>query len=98
MAGSAPALMPLNFVGQGAARTRRNPRVFRTLPQAAHCGRLSPPQELEGPSMKRAKEARPSQMRSGTTRTGRDGAIDFALKMEDSDTEAAGADHVYRVI
>ena len=48
--------------------------------------------------MKRAKEARPSQMRSGTTRTGRDGAIDFALKMEDSDTEAAGADHVYRVI
>lgn len=32
-------------------------------------------------------------------RTGRDGAIDFALKMEEASTEAAALDeHVYRVI
>ena len=47
--------------------------------------------------MKAAKEAkRPAGSRG---RTGRDGAIDFALKMGEAATEAAAMDeHVYRVI
>ena len=47
--------------------------------------------------MKAVKEAkRPTSTRG---RTGRDGAIDFALKMGEASTEAAAIDqHVYRVI
>lgn len=35
---------------------------------------------------------------SAGARTGRDGAIDFALNMQDVAGEAAAGDHVYRVI
>ena len=48
--------------------------------------------------MKRAKQSRSSQLQPAGTRTGRDGAIDFALKMQDAEAEADGAQHVYRVI
>jgi flavin-binding protein dodecin len=49
--------------------------------------------------MKQAKAARTIAKRSGGTPTGRDGAIDFALKMLGSEAEAAtDAEHVYRVI
>lgn len=47
--------------------------------------------------MKAVKEAKWPV--SGRGRTGRDGAIDLALKMEDSAVEAAAIDeHIYRVI
>ena len=47
--------------------------------------------------MKAVKEAK--RPVTGRGRTGRDGAMDFALKMEDAATETAAADeHVYRVI
>ncbi|SRR5579863_2172319 len=47
--------------------------------------------------MKAIKEAKRSAGSRG--RTGRDGSIDFALKMEESAAEAAAVDeHVYRVI
>ena len=47
--------------------------------------------------MKAVKEAK--RPVSGRGRTGRDGAIDLALKMEDSAVEAAAIDeHIYRVI
>jgi flavin-binding protein dodecin len=51
--------------------------------------------------MKRAKQARSTVTtlpRGGGGRTGRDGAIDFALKMRDAAEEVVQADHVYRVI
>lgn len=48
--------------------------------------------------MKRAKETALVGAGAGRTRTGRDGAIDFALKMQDTATEVGLADHVYRVI
>lgn len=48
--------------------------------------------------MKQPRAARTIDKRGGK-RTGRDGAIDFALKILDTEDEAAaGADHVYRVI
>lgn len=46
--------------------------------------------------MKRAKPAKPAAQRNAPPRTGRDGAIDYALKVEDADGGAAG--HIYRVI
>ena len=58
--------------------------------------------------MTQAKEAHQSEPRQsdapqsaaavGAARTGRDGAIDFALNMQDVAGEAAEASHVYRVI
>ncbi len=52
--------------------------------------------------MKRSREAksvaRPPGAAALGSSTGRDGAIDFALKFSDAEAEAAGADHVYRVI
>jgi flavin-binding protein dodecin len=48
--------------------------------------------------MKRAKQARSTVTTLPRARTGRDGAIDFALKMRDVADEVAQADHVYRVI
>jgi flavin-binding protein dodecin len=49
--------------------------------------------------MKRGKTARPSgQNRLQPTMTGRDGAVDFALKMENVDRGELGPDHIYRVI
>jgi hypothetical protein len=47
--------------------------------------------------MKRAKAARRAET-GGGARTGRDGAVDFALKMQEADDAEAGAEHVYRVI
>jgi flavin-binding protein dodecin len=44
--------------------------------------------------VKRTKTARPTAQRP--TSTGRDGAIDFALKVETADD--LGHDHIYRVI
>jgi dodecin len=49
-------------------------------------------------SMKRAKPARSSVTALSGARTGRDGAVDFALKMRDAADEVAQAEHVYRVI
>jgi len=47
--------------------------------------------------MKAAKEVKRSVASRG--RTGRDGAVDLALKMQDAAAEAAATDeHVYRVI
>jgi hypothetical protein len=43
-------------------------------------------------------EGHQPQTASAGARTGRDGAIDFALNMHDVAAEAAGGDHVYRVI
>ena len=48
--------------------------------------------------MKRAKQARSTVTTLSRARTGRDGAVDFALKMRDVADEVAQADHVYRVI
>jgi dodecin len=48
--------------------------------------------------MKRAKQARSTVTTLSRDRTGRDGAIDYALKMRDVAEEVALADHVYRVI
>jgi hypothetical protein len=53
--------------------------------------------------MTQAKEAGQSEApQSGTAtggdRTGRDGAIDFALNMQEIGAGAGGGDHVYRVI
>jgi flavin-binding protein dodecin len=47
--------------------------------------------------MKRAKVTRLAERRLPATPTGRDGAYDFALKMQDVDADL-GADHVYRSI
>jgi flavin-binding protein dodecin len=53
---------------------------------------------MAGGDMKRAKTSK-AEMRSPGARTGRDGAIDFALKMQDADqTEHTMDDHIYRVI
>jgi flavin-binding protein dodecin len=48
--------------------------------------------------MKRAKQARSTVTTLSRARTGRDGAVDFALKMRDVADEVSQADHVYRVI
>jgi dodecin len=48
--------------------------------------------------MKRAKQASSTITTLPRSQTGRDGAIDFALKMQDTGAETAEADHVYRVI
>lgn len=48
--------------------------------------------------MKRAREARPSSPAADRGRTGRDGAVDFALKMQDVTVAAPADDHVYRII
>ena len=48
--------------------------------------------------MKRAKQARSTGTTLSRNRTGRDGAIDYALKMRDVAEDVALADHVYRVI
>ena len=48
--------------------------------------------------MKRAKQARSTVTTLSRGRTGRDGAVDFALKMRDVADEVSQADHVYRVI
>jgi flavin-binding protein dodecin len=49
--------------------------------------------------MKRAKQARSTVTTLPRARTGRDGAIDFALKMTDAAEEVSDSDHhVYRVI
>ena len=46
--------------------------------------------------MKRARTSKPAAPRSIQPHTGRDGAIDFALKLEDAEEMPAG--HIYRVI
>lgn len=46
--------------------------------------------------MKEPKEG--SQPATAEGRTGRDGAIDFALKMETADQTGTEEDHIYRVI
>jgi hypothetical protein len=48
--------------------------------------------------MKRGEEASHSATTSGGARTGRDGAIDFALNMGGVEPSADGGEHVYRVI
>ena len=48
--------------------------------------------------MKRAKTAKPAAARSAQPRTGRDGAIDYALKIEDPADAPPPRDHIYRVI
>lgn len=48
--------------------------------------------------MKRAKVTRLAETRRAGTHTGRDGAIDFALKMEAADQVDPQSDHIYRVI
>ena len=49
--------------------------------------------------MKRAKITRLADRRLPAKPTGRDGAFDFALKMQNADTDAdLGAEHVYRSI
>jgi dodecin len=70
------------------------------LPDVAAGGALrsTRPMTAREDAMKRAKQARSSQLPRAGARTGRDGAIDFALKMQDADAEADGAHHVYRVI
>ena len=47
--------------------------------------------------MKRSRVAKPAATRAAG-RTGRDGAVDFALKMGAADEVGAQADHIYRVI
>jgi dodecin len=47
--------------------------------------------------MKRAKVTKLAAARAAAGRTGRDGAIDFALKMQATDEPDQG-DHIYRVI
>src|ERR1700745_3693422 len=47
--------------------------------------------------MKKSRAARPAAARVAA-RTGRDGAVDFALKLEAADEVGAQADHIYRVI
>lgn len=48
--------------------------------------------------MKGAKTARRPALRTVRARTGRDGAIDYALRMQPTEQAGAGADHIYRVI
>jgi len=48
--------------------------------------------------MKRAKEAGSAKRTAFGARTGRDGAIDFALKMQSAEAATAQMDHIYRVI
>ena len=49
--------------------------------------------------MKRAKTTKPAATRTVQSRTGRDGAIDHLLKMEEpAETQPARGDHTYRVI
>jgi flavin-binding protein dodecin len=48
--------------------------------------------------MKRQKQAKSNVTTLPSSLTGRDGANDFALKMQDVAAEVAEADHVYRVI
>jgi hypothetical protein len=52
-------------------------------------------------AMKRAKVAKVTglaETRAARTRTGRDGAVDFAFKMEAAEASDFAADHIYRVI
>ncbi len=49
--------------------------------------------------MKRAKTVRPkAQQKLQPGSTGRDGAIDFSLKMDSTEANELGTDHIYRVI
>jgi hypothetical protein len=48
--------------------------------------------------MKRAKVTKLAAARAAAGRTGRDGAIDFALKMQAADETEPQTDHIYRVI
>jgi flavin-binding protein dodecin len=48
--------------------------------------------------MKRQKQAKSNVTTLPSSLTGRDGANDFAVKMQDVAAEVAEADHVYRVI
>jgi dodecin len=48
--------------------------------------------------MKRGKVTRLSERRPTSARTGRDGAIDFALKMAEADQTDPQTEHIYRVI
>jgi dodecin len=48
--------------------------------------------------MKRAKATKLAESRAGGARTGRDGAIDFAIKMQPSEESDPRMDHIYRVI
>jgi flavin-binding protein dodecin len=47
--------------------------------------------------MKRARSGKPSGGARAAARTGRDGAIDYALKIENTEEESSTG-HVYRVI
>ncbi len=48
--------------------------------------------------MKRPQAARRAELRPVGSRTGRDGAVDFALKDKFIDQATAEDDHIYRVI
>ena len=48
--------------------------------------------------MKRARTARQPAIRNVRARTGRDGAIDYALKMQVAEQLGPVTDHIYRVI
>ena len=48
--------------------------------------------------MKRGKVTKLATARAARGRTGRDGAIDFALKMQSGDETDPSSDHIYRVI
>ena len=48
--------------------------------------------------MKRAKATKLAERRAGGARTGRDGAIDFAIKMQTVEESDPRMDHIYRVI
>src|ERR1700744_4931667 len=61
-------------------------------------GAGKPDQQPREVRMKRAKQARSTVTTLPGRRTGRDGAVDFALKMPDVAGEGSQAEHVYRVI
>jgi len=48
--------------------------------------------------MKRAKATKLAERRAGGARTGRDGAIDLAIKMQAVEGSDPRMDHIYRVI
>ena len=48
--------------------------------------------------MKRAKATKLVESRAGGARTGRDGAIDFDIKMQAAEETDPRMDHIYRVI
>jgi hypothetical protein len=58
---------------------------------------MKEPKEQQGLEGQRSEAAQPGAATAGS-RTGRDGAIDFALNMHDVAAEAAADDHIYRVI